>query len=319
MDRISNVGLMRAIDEEKRTARFLSQSTAIVPQDGLLILANAGKKRIKEYMNNPVVLASHNRASLNGEPTVIGKVINNEFTPEGLFQTIEFAETPLAENYWSLVKGGFMRAVSISSNDFNVETDSKKIESILKRENITISDKEQEYLRGVITEYLLNEVSLVALPADRKALAREADNGNTVALNIITEMDRAKKESAEDTTEDTTETTEDSTPVEEPTDKPEEDTKEEEDKLDALYDKINNVESMLTKVLDILESANENTEEIEEKADTSDKTPKDVVQAQSKAIYKDVLNMDRKKGSEKDKADDEVKALYTQILKNFGG
>jgi hypothetical protein len=186
------------VDHERRTVRFLAQSTRLA-SDGYIITSDAGSKGLAAFMSNPIVTPYHLRAVDNAEPVVVGSVVETEFAPEGMYQTVEFAKTDLAEDYWSLYRDGHMRAVSIGflvdPND--VVSDPKQVDKILRAERIKVSPEERAKLYGVITGYHQRELSLVAIGADPAALARAADDGNGAARSML---DRG--EDGEDLVED---------------------------------------------------------------------------------------------------------------------
>lgn len=183
--RIDKECLARAVDADKRTVRFLAQSTALA-SDRLVILADAGKRFNKEYMKNPITVPYHMRHTFEGTPIVVGSVIESEFAEEGMYQTVRFAETELGEQYWILYRDGHMRMVSIAwdRND-DRETDPKKMLNLLNKHSIGLKEHELPELRGVVKHYRQRDLSLVAIGADPKALAHAADEGNDAARGLM--------------------------------------------------------------------------------------------------------------------------------------
>ena len=160
------------VDKDNRTVRFLAQSTALASDD-LVILAYAGRKHNKDYMKNPIVVPYHMRLTPDGEPVVVGSVVETEFTDEGMFQTVKFADIERAEQYWKLYSDGHMRMVSIAwSSDYKAETDPKKMKALLDKSKVKLRHEDWNRIRGVITEYRQRDLSLVAIGADPKAIAR---------------------------------------------------------------------------------------------------------------------------------------------------
>jgi len=183
--RIDNQCVARAVDVDKRTVRFLAQSTAMA-SDNLLILAFAGKKHNKTYMENPIVTPYHMRQSFEGGPIVIGSVVATEFSEKGMHQTVEFADNELGEQYWILYRDRHMRAVSIAwDREDEREVDPKKMLKLLEKENLKIKPADAMELRGIVKHYKQRDLSLVAIGADPKALARSADGGNEAAADMI--------------------------------------------------------------------------------------------------------------------------------------
>jgi len=164
----------QAVDTEKRTVRFLAQSPALASDD-LVILPTAGKRRHKEFMKNPIVVPYHQRMNMDGDPVVVGSVVETEFKPDGMYQTVKFADTERAEQFWTLYRDGHMRMVSIAwGRDDKVETNPAKMERLLAKHNITLKPDESARLRGVVTEYQQRDLSLVAIGADPRAMVRSA-------------------------------------------------------------------------------------------------------------------------------------------------
>lgn len=186
LTRLDDKCLVREVDEKKRTARFHAQTTRLA-SDRLVILPNAGKKRNKEFMQNPIVVPYHMRFNDQGDPVVIGRVTNTEFTDEGMFQTAEFAETNRATQWWELVRDGFVNMVSIAWNFNDVrETDPGKMLKLLDKHKIRLGEDEKNMLRGVVKEFRQTDLSMVAIGADPGALKRVAeDTGNKVADELV--------------------------------------------------------------------------------------------------------------------------------------
>ena len=185
--RIDNKARATAIDVEKRRVRFLAQSAAL-GSDNLVILPNAGKRRNKEYMSNPIVVPYHMRYDVNGEPIVVGSVVDTEFKSDGMYQTVEFAKTDRGEAYWSLYRDKHMRAVSIAwSRDDKVETNPKKIDKLLNQHSVSLKPQERERLIGVVTEYRQTDLSLVAIGADPRAMIRT--DASEVAAELLDAYD----------------------------------------------------------------------------------------------------------------------------------
>ena len=190
--RIDDKARATAIDVEKRRVRFLAQSAAL-GSDKLVILPGAGKKRNREYMANPIVVPYHMRYDVNGEPIVVGSVVETEFKSDGMYQTVEFAKTERGEAYWLLYRDKHMRAVSIAwSRDDKVETNPKKMDKLLTKHNVGLKPKEREALIGVVTEYRQTDLSLVAIGADPRAMIRSEAGEVAAELLDAYEYDRER-------------------------------------------------------------------------------------------------------------------------------
>ncbi len=115
--------------------------------------------RLDRFASNPVVLDTHDRFTTEA---VIGRA---EMAVEGreLVARVTFADTPRAQNAKSLVKGGFVRAVSVG-----FVPDRKSIKSLGEKER----DGDVRGPARIIQEWELVELSLVPVPADESALRR---------------------------------------------------------------------------------------------------------------------------------------------------
>jgi HK97 family phage prohead protease len=108
------------------------------------------------YMQNPVILASHQHKLSNGKSSVVGKVVSYRFDKQNLIVTIEFAETDLATEYWNLYRDKFQRALSIG---FHILKSPR--EEIIDGQRVRVFDSIE-----------LLEISCVAIPANREALSK---------------------------------------------------------------------------------------------------------------------------------------------------
>lgn len=179
--------IAHAINTEERTIRFLAQSARLA-SDNLIILPLAGKKHSKEFMKNPIVVPYHWLADDNSAPIVVGNVIKDEFeVNKGRFQTVKFATSDLAEQWWRLY--GIDRAMKMVSiawyrNGEQRETEPEKMLKILSKHSIPLKEAEKVRLMGVVTEYRQRDLSLVPIGADPDAMAHSINQGNEVARAI---------------------------------------------------------------------------------------------------------------------------------------
>jgi HK97 family phage prohead protease len=117
--------------------------------------------KLTRYRKNPVVLDTHNRWSAG---SVIGRA---EIRVEGkeLLAVVTFAETTAAEEVWKLVKGGFIRALSVGFIP-------SKVQRVAEGE---VSGEGADQVNGparIVTDWELYEISVVPVPADADALRR---------------------------------------------------------------------------------------------------------------------------------------------------
>jgi HK97 family phage prohead protease len=141
------------INEGQRTIRVLA-SDATLDRSDERILPSAWQ--LDNFKKNPVILAAHSHALDDGKSPVIGQAIKVWTDRKGLWCTIQFAETELGEEYWSLYKSKAMRAVSVGF-------------SPLKTERRTEDDGRQS---RVIVLAELYEISCVAVPCNPAALVK---------------------------------------------------------------------------------------------------------------------------------------------------
>lgn len=146
--------LVRGVDLAARTVTAYA-STGVMDRHGTVIEPSAFKKAMKGYMANPVILASHSHWWDNGEPPVIGKVIDWSIDEKGLLVTVQFARGGVADLYWMRYAEGFMRAFSVGFRPTKIE----------KRQR---EDKSGEFV--VFLEVELYEISAVAVPSNPEAL-----------------------------------------------------------------------------------------------------------------------------------------------------
>ena len=177
-----------SIDMEARTIRFLAQSTKMA-SDNLVITANAGKKHSKDFLRNPIVVPYHKLIAWDDvTPVVVGNVVKDEFEPEGRLQTVRFATSPLAEEWWHLYAiDKVMRMVSIAwyRQGEVRETDPAKMIKMLRKNKITLAEEQLPALEGVVTQYKQRDLSLVPIGADPDAMQHSADEGNSIAQDLM--------------------------------------------------------------------------------------------------------------------------------------
>lgn len=145
-----------AINEEARTIRFVISSGAI-DRDNEIVEPSAIAAAIREFSKNPVCLACHQHTLSDGMPPVVGSWDTESFkaSEKRCEMDLRFADTELAETYWTLYKGKHMRAVSIG---FRVLDGHEVIES------------GKRYF--VITKIELYEISCVPVGSNRDALSK---------------------------------------------------------------------------------------------------------------------------------------------------
>lgn len=154
---------LKGLDEESRTASFVaSTERAVMTWAGPEVLRMKGAK-LKRFRKNPVVLDSHNRYSLD---SVIGK---GDVSVEGreLLVSITYAPGARGDHAWELVKGGFVRAVSIG-----YQVNRAKVRKIEAGEFDGTGEARIEGPALIVNDWELLEVSNVPIPADEEAVRR---------------------------------------------------------------------------------------------------------------------------------------------------
>ena len=147
--------LVKSIDAKNRRITALA-STANVDRDGDIIEPEAFREWLPVYMENPVVLTTHQHRLETGQSSVIGNVVDHGIDKKGLTVVIEFHDiTDLAEEYWQLYSQKKQRAFSVGFTPH-------------ASEDRRVGD---EWVR-VYTEVELVEISCVPVGSNRGALSR---------------------------------------------------------------------------------------------------------------------------------------------------
>ena len=151
-----------AINEEQRRVTAVISSDRL-DRDREIITIGAIAGSISLFSKNPVALACHQHRLDSGSSPVVGKWDTDSY--KQLAHTSEmdivFAETELAEEYWQLYKGGFMRAFSIGFCPLEWHQDKDKKNG-------------QHY---VIEKIELYEISCVPVGSNRESLSRIKELG----------------------------------------------------------------------------------------------------------------------------------------------
>jgi len=150
-DELVTLGItLRSIDEAARTVDFIASTDAVDTYDEIV---DQGTWELDIYRANPVVLFAHKSRELP-----IGKSVDVAVRNGRLECRIQFATedmNPEAEKVWKLIKGQFLRAVSVGFLPRDVKWE--------KRDG-----------RDVFVLYgnSLREISVTPVPANHEALAK---------------------------------------------------------------------------------------------------------------------------------------------------
>jgi HK97 family phage prohead protease len=116
---------------------------------------------LDRYQENPVLLDSHDRRSIEA---IVGRGTNVRVEDGQLVVRAEFAEVPRGNLAWDLVRGGFLRALSIG-----YAVDPASVRTIRAGE----TDGDVSGPASVVDRWELLEISVVPVPADKAALMRQ--------------------------------------------------------------------------------------------------------------------------------------------------
>jgi HK97 family phage prohead protease len=152
---------VRSIDEDARTATFVAATeNGVDTYVGREHIKMSGMK-LDRYRRNPVILDTHDRYSAGA---VIGKAVVKVVNRQ-LEAVVTFAETPRAEEVWQLVKGGFLRALSVGFMPGETQR-------LAEGEKTKLGDRQIDGPAIIRKTSELYEISVVPVPADADALRR---------------------------------------------------------------------------------------------------------------------------------------------------
>ena len=170
---------VKSVDADGRKITAVASTTS-VDRDGEIIAA--GAFNTSSFMGNPVIIAGHTYSSPDGSPTVIGKATALTTHDGGMDFEMEFADTPLADQYWSLYRDGFMRAFSVGF--------------IAQEWRDADRDEKSAGASRVCTSAELLEISAVSVPSNRDALVQARSKGYTVPDELLAEVKAGRTLSA---------------------------------------------------------------------------------------------------------------------------
>lgn len=150
-DSLVSLGItIKAIDEAARTADFVASTDAVDTYDEVV---DQGSWELDIYRTNPVVLFAHKSRELP-----IGKCVDVAVRNGRLECRIQFATeemNPEAERVWKLLKGQFLRAVSVGFIPRDVRWEKRNGKDVF-----------------VLYGNSLREISVAPVPANHEALAK---------------------------------------------------------------------------------------------------------------------------------------------------
>ncbi len=160
--------VVRAVDDKKRSARFVA-STEAIDSYGEIVEQSWDLAR---YLTNPVVLFGHQSRELPiGKATDVG-LVNGQLEATIVFASA--AANPKAENVWQSVQEGTLCAVSVGFNPRDIRVEMRNGEEVL-----------------VLANNELFEISVVPIPANHEALAKMRAKAVETARNKLKAADSA--------------------------------------------------------------------------------------------------------------------------------
>ena len=171
---------VKSIDQDKRQITALA-SAGTFDRDGEIILPEAFKELLPVYMENPVVITSHQHRLQTGNSAVVGNAVNAWIDSRGLWAIIEFVKgTALGEEYWLLYSQKKQRAFSVGFIPLEHKYEERDGKSI-----------------RVYTKVELLEISCVAVPSNREALSRSKRQKLSFVENKRLEREKSAEDSLE--------------------------------------------------------------------------------------------------------------------------
>lgn len=152
---------VRGIDEAKRYAEFVAATeNGVETWNGREYLKLSGMS-LARYRKNPVVLDTHDRSTIQA---VVG-VSATKVESRELLSGVTFADTDRANDAWKLVKGKFVRSMSVGFMVIEVQM-------VQEGKTVKLGDQEVVGPARIVTKSMLYEVSICPVGADEDALRR---------------------------------------------------------------------------------------------------------------------------------------------------
>jgi phage head maturation protease len=139
------------------------------------------------YAKNPVILLNHDASR-----PPIAKALKLMRTDKAVEAKIQFADTPLAQEIFTLVSGGFMKSLSIGFRATQVALKgTQNFYTAVKNFGLTNIDK----INRIILGWELVETSIVTIPCNTNALVKAIDNKEiTISEELSKFMKLCKEE-----------------------------------------------------------------------------------------------------------------------------
>jgi len=169
---------VKQVSESNQNVVQATVSTDEIDRYNEIVQPAAFKEALPAFLANPIVLPAHQHRLENGEPPVIGMVLIEtiRINEHSIDMSIQFDDDVLGQKYADKYRKKFMRAFSIGFRGLEGQYQDL--------------DKTRVWTWNKIE---LLEVSAVAVPANRGALARalgfyESEEKNTLVHDQLTEL-----------------------------------------------------------------------------------------------------------------------------------
>lgn len=184
---------VKSVDQTNPNIVHATVSTDEVDRYEEIVVPSAIVNALPSFLANPVVLPAHQHKLENGEPPVIGRVITESIriTEHQIDVDIEFDNDSLGQKYADKYRKGFMKAFSIGF---------RGLEGKYEQKNDASKNTTKKIWSWTLIELL--EISAVAVPANRGALARakgffEQDEIKEFISTILAEQNEKLQSSIE--------------------------------------------------------------------------------------------------------------------------
>jgi HK97 family phage prohead protease len=168
-----------AVDMKARTVSgYITRPE--VDRDGEIVMPGAFERHIEVYKSNPILLESHQHKT-----RPIGKAIDLEFRPDGVWAKFQLAKTQTGDEVLTLFKEGCLRGFSSGFVPVMIEENP----SLNKIPPDALKTANGKRVKKLYHEVELVEVSALAIPSNRRALVDNVAKGNSTAGLVIKMFD----------------------------------------------------------------------------------------------------------------------------------
>ena len=148
-----------SINEDEEKVFVATINSNVVDADGDIVMPDGCN--IERYINNPILLWGHNHSN-----PPIGKCTDIKIDNTGITAKYKMANTTVANEIWSLIKGGFLKANSVGFIAIkSLLKGTKAFNDFVEKTKIDATN-----CKRIITNWMLLENSLVSIPSNQSAL-----------------------------------------------------------------------------------------------------------------------------------------------------